>query len=351
MVLGRVGTTGKGICGCVSSVSGPPYFCMEWNAEGQLMRVLLNSNKVARFSYDPLGRRVEKVAGGVTTSYTYDGEDILREIRGATTLKYVHGPGIDEPLAQEDGSGVLTYYHTDALGSIVRRTNAAGAVASEHRYDVWGNIETGGTEPGYSYTGREWEPETGLYYYRARYYDPEGGRFISEDPIGTQGALNLYGYAAGDPALLTDPSGLKATVKLSVLPTPPWQSATRTCVPGAPAATCVIRAEMLSLSKCEERCGGWAFDVEFEVVLQQQFTRSPSDPAPESPGKTLQQHEDMHLADFRDWFSDAEVNKEIKTEGFASERACEDARRLVPYDFRIYVILGQAWTYRLRDSR
>jgi YD repeat-containing protein len=55
---------------------------MEWNADNQLKRVLLNSNEVARFAYDPRGRRVEKIAGGITASYTYDGADILREIRG-----------------------------------------------------------------------------------------------------------------------------------------------------------------------------------------------------------------------------------------------------------------------------
>ena len=87
MVPGRVSATGEGISGCVSSVSGRSYFCMEWNAEDQLTRVLLNSNEVARFAYDPNGRRVEKVAGGVTTSYTYGGENILREVRGATTLR------------------------------------------------------------------------------------------------------------------------------------------------------------------------------------------------------------------------------------------------------------------------
>ena len=205
-----------------TKVEGTDSWAYEWNAQNQLTRVTKNSIEQARFSYDPAGRRVEKVAGGVTTSYTYDGEDILREVRGASTLKYVHGPGIDEPLAREDGSGVLTYFHTDGLGSVVKRTDQAGAVVHEYRYDAWGNIETGATEPGYAFTGREWDPETGLYYYRARYYDPKIGRFISEDPLPIEARpfeeLNNYAYVANNPVNFIDPAGLQACIILGRIP-------------------------------------------------------------------------------------------------------------------------------------
>ncbi len=180
----------------------------EWNAENQLTRVTRNGAEIARFSYDPLGRRVEKVAGGATTGYTYEGDDIMREVRGATTLKYVHGPGIDEPLAREDAAGALTYLHADGLGSIVKHTNQAAAVVHEYRYDSWGNIEAGSSEPGYAFTAREWDPETELYYYRARYYDPKAAIFISEDPIGFRGGSNFYSYVQGNPVRAVDPSGL-----------------------------------------------------------------------------------------------------------------------------------------------
>jgi YD repeat-containing protein len=90
-------------------IDGPDTWTYEWDAENRLKRVLKNAVEQARFAYDPVGRRVEKVVGGVTTTYTYDDEDILRETTSTgTTLKYVHGPGIDEPLAQEDGAGALT---------------------------------------------------------------------------------------------------------------------------------------------------------------------------------------------------------------------------------------------------
>jgi RHS repeat-associated protein len=191
-----------------SKVDGADTWGYEWNAHSELTRVTKNGVEQARFVYDPFGRRVEKVAGGVTTSYTYDGTSILREARGSAILKYVHGPGIDEPLAREDGSGALNYYHADGLGSIAKRTNQTGALVHEYRYDVWGNIETGASEPGFSYTSREWDPEIGLTYYRARYYEPKLGRFISEDPIGLGGGdPNLYAYVRNSPAKYTDPSG------------------------------------------------------------------------------------------------------------------------------------------------
>ncbi len=116
-------------------IEGADTWVYEWNAENQLKRVLKNSVEQARFAYDPMGRRVEKVAGGVTTAWTYDDDGILREVRGATTLKYVQGPEIDEPLATDDGSA-LSYFHADGLGSIGKTTSAAGTVTLSRRYDA-----------------------------------------------------------------------------------------------------------------------------------------------------------------------------------------------------------------------
>jgi len=76
--------------------------------------------------------------------------------------------------------------------------------------DAYGNIEAGSPTT-HAFTGREWDPETGLYYYRARYYDPKLGRFISEDPIGFDGGVNFYGYVGGNPVNRVDPTGLSVT--------------------------------------------------------------------------------------------------------------------------------------------
>jgi RHS repeat-associated protein len=187
---------------------GTDVWGYEWSANNELTRVTKNSVEQARFSYDPLGRRVEKVASGVTTTYTYDGDDIIREVRGATTLRFVHGLEVDEPLAVDDGIAI-SYLHADVLSSVVKVTNASGAVTFTRRYDAWGNLELGVSEPGYSFTGREWNPEVGLYYYRARYYDPQMGRFINEDPIGLAGGINLFAYVNGRPVSRRDPRGLQ----------------------------------------------------------------------------------------------------------------------------------------------
>ena len=76
------------------------------------------------------------------------------------------------------------------------------------QYDPWGNLLQGQGTGGYAFTGREWDTETGLYYYRARYYDSKLGRFVSEDPAGLRSGLNRYAYVANRPINLTDPSGL-----------------------------------------------------------------------------------------------------------------------------------------------
>jgi len=191
----------------------PHFFGIEWNAENQLKRVLQNAAEVARYKYDPLGRRVERVAGGTTTLWAYDSEDILRETVGGTATKYVHGPGIDEPLAAEDAAGVLNHVHADGLGSVVRSSNAAGAVISSRQYDAFGNLEVGATS-GYAFTGREWDAAAGLTYYRARYYQAALGRFISADQIGFLGGINFYAYALNDPVIVIDPSGHGGTKKV-----------------------------------------------------------------------------------------------------------------------------------------
>jgi RHS repeat-associated protein len=203
----------------LTRVRGGATWSYEWNARNELKRVLRDGSEVARFEYDPVGRRVSKVAGGVTTSWAYDGADILRETvtgGGGGTFKYVHGPGVDEPLARETAAGgSLAHYHADGLGSITTMTDHAGGILLTRRYDVWGNLESGASTPGYAFTGREWDPEVGLYYYRARYYDSTIGRFISEDPIGFDGGLNPYSYVGNTPALATDPNGLKARVTVT----------------------------------------------------------------------------------------------------------------------------------------
>ena len=88
-------------------------------------------------------------------------------------------------------------------------TNAAGGLIASLRYDAYGNLEVGVTN-GYGFTGREWDAAANLAYYRARYYDPQTGRFVSEDPLGLGAGINFFVYIDNNPVLLVDPSGLQA---------------------------------------------------------------------------------------------------------------------------------------------
>jgi RHS repeat-associated protein len=180
----------------------------EWDAVDRLTRVLDDGIEIARFAYDGNGRRAQKISGGVTRSYVYGGVDILEERSPAGTIRTVPGPGIDRPLASVDGSGAVSYYLADHLGSIVQQTNASAAVTMTRQYDPYGVPLQGATASGYAFTGREWDAEVGLYFYRARYYDPAIGRWLSADPVGLLGGTNLYTYVDGNPVSRLDPSGL-----------------------------------------------------------------------------------------------------------------------------------------------
>lgn len=178
----------------------------EWDAENRLITVKQGGTSLASFTYDGRGRRSTKVAGGVTTTYVYDSAQFLEERpSSASTKRYVYGIGIDRPLAQIVG-GTTTYNVADHLGSLVRTTDSLGAAALARQYDPWGKPIQGSSTSGYAFTGREWDAESGLYYYRARYYDANVARFISVDPASS--ALAAYSYGRQNPLSFEDPSGL-----------------------------------------------------------------------------------------------------------------------------------------------
>jgi RHS repeat-associated protein len=233
----------------------------EWDAENRLTAVKQGGNTLASFTYDGNGRRATKTAGGVTTTYVYDGSQFLEERpSGGSTKRYVYGPGIDQPLAQSVG-GVTSYFAADHLGSVVRTTDATGAPTLTRQYDPWGNLLQGSTTSGYAFTGREWDSETGLYYYRARYYDPKLGRFISEDPSRFEGAVNFYSYVDNRPASAVDPSGLLG-VKWK-LRTEYLDSVIAACV-RSPYG-CVSNYAAKVTFKCGKNCGGYR--PQFRAVI------------------------------------------------------------------------------------
>jgi RHS repeat-associated protein len=183
-----------------------------FNALDQLVRIDGPGGSVTTYRYDAVGRRIEKNVGGQIARYVYNGVNIRLEYNGANQLaaRYTHGDGVDEVLTMERG-GVVYYYLTDHLGSVRQVVDAAGNTVNRYEYDSYGRRTVAQEQIAnpFSYTGREYDAESGFYFYRARYYDAQSGRFISEDPLGLAGGdPNFYSYVRNNPVNLVDPSGL-----------------------------------------------------------------------------------------------------------------------------------------------
>ena len=154
---------------------------------------------------------MSKTVSGVSTTYLLDGDDEIAEYSGATVLRhYVTGPVVDDRIAHAEGSTITnptkTYYHVNHQGSVMAMTDGSGNVTQRIGYDEYGNGSPLTGEQ-FGYAARRYDPETGLYYYRARYYAPAIGRFLQVDPVGYKDNLNLYTYVGNDPLDKLDPSG------------------------------------------------------------------------------------------------------------------------------------------------
>jgi RHS repeat-associated protein len=182
-----------------------------WNDRNQFSATSAGS---ASFSYDGLGRRLSKTVGGTTTKFLHDGANVVQEQNSSSTAtaNLLMGLGIDQTFSRQVVGGATSSLLTDALGSTIALGDANGAVQTSYTYDPFGGVTSSGATNtnSYQFTARENDGATGLYFYRARYYKPTFGRFISEDPIGFPGGPdpNLYAYVANGPTMFADPLGL-----------------------------------------------------------------------------------------------------------------------------------------------
>jgi RHS repeat-associated protein len=192
-----------------SSAIGPLKIELRWGYEKSRGKTAVGSG--VTFKYDPFGRRIYKSSSTATSIYAYDGDNLIEETNssGTAVARYAQGLNIDEPLAMLR-SATTSYYQADGLGSITSLTSGAGALAQTYTFDSFGNqtASSGSLTNPFQYTARESDAETGLYYYRARYYDPNVGRFTREDPRKeVLAGLNFYEYVRNSSPNLSDPDG------------------------------------------------------------------------------------------------------------------------------------------------
>ncbi|MFC0526115.1 RHS repeat-associated core domain-containing protein [Phytohabitans kaempferiae] len=179
-----------------------------WNARDQLTTYTKPGLTVS-YGYDGLGRRSSRDTGGVNTNYLHDGLNVAQEYTGTTPSARLLTGGIDEVFNRTTTGGDRSLL-TDALGNTIAGADSA-SIGVEYTYEPFGATTVTGTDLGNPtrFTGREDDP-SGLYYYRARFYSPSAGRFISQDPLGLgSGDTNPYTYVFNQPTKLIDPMGTK----------------------------------------------------------------------------------------------------------------------------------------------
>lgn len=227
---------GWDVDGRLTTKTGADGASYVWDAEDRLLEVDLANGTVVRHTYDVDGVRVRTVVtpsgggGGSTgapqvTEYLVDTAGALSQVvaegadAGSVSALYVRG---DDLVAAVRG-GETRYFHADGLGSVRALTDEAGNVTDRYDFTAFGEfVSHEGDDPNaYLFAGEPLDPNSGWYYNRARWMDPESGRFATSDPIaGRAGLLRLmvYGYANADPADQSDPSGLFATLGNLITP-------------------------------------------------------------------------------------------------------------------------------------
>ena len=193
----------------ISKTDNRGNWAFGYDEENRLTQVVVPNGPTVNCKYDGLGRRIQRTTStGTNQRYVYDGSDVLIDLNAdwSVATTYFNGRGIDNHLRQTNAGSGISYFLADHLGSTSALTDTEGNVAEQLAYDSFGN-SAGFVRTRYDYTGRERDPDTGMLDYRARFYDPQTGRFASEDPIASFEANNKYNYVRNNPMMLKDPNG------------------------------------------------------------------------------------------------------------------------------------------------
>jgi len=209
--------------GDTTATGGKSYAYNSW-----LKLVSMNGGQVA-LAYNGLGQLVAKTAAGVTTQYLVDDlsptgyPQVVAELVGGQPVRtYTYGLERISELQMVSGTTTASFYQYDGRGTVRMLTSAAGAVTDTYEYDAFGNLiaRAGATPNAYLYRGERYDTDLGLYYLRARWYNPASGRFMTRDPyqgsIYDPASLHRYNYARSNPVNFIDPSGRDAAAEYSV---------------------------------------------------------------------------------------------------------------------------------------
>lgn len=186
-------------------------WAFDYDTENQLISADDGATS-SSYLYDPQSRQTQKNVDGTKTRYIHADIQLIAEYDGTSgdfQKRYVYGPSLDEVLLEIDDVNEITSLHHDRVGSIVTTTDDTGTVLNTYAYSSWGECaDMNGTTFGFQ--GQRFDHETGLYFMKARHYDPAIGRFIQPDPIGYGDGLNLYKFAYNNANNFSDPLGLAA---------------------------------------------------------------------------------------------------------------------------------------------
>ena len=185
-----------------------------YDPDNRLVQLTTPNSQVTNYYYDPFGRRIWKEVGGVRTHFFYSDEGLIAEYDGTGNEMKMYGYTPDSiwttnPIYQKIGSNYY-WYQNDHLGTPHRIVDTNGKIVWSATYDAFGNIQVTAAEieNNLRFPGQYYDVESGLHYNWNRYYDPKTGRYLTADPIGLNGGINLFAYVGNNPIMKGDHWGL-----------------------------------------------------------------------------------------------------------------------------------------------
>jgi len=196
----------------ITKIKGMGKTFYEYNERNQLLKVIPPDTGPIYYGYDPFGRRISLEKSDTIRRYFYDGSRLITELieNGEIVNEFVYGAMPNEVLYQKSKEQDI-FYHSDEIGNIIFSSDSNGNLVRDYDYGVFGEVKGKEDLPFFSFTGKVWDKDTGLYYFGKRDYDPEAGRFLQKDPNYNE---NLYVYVNNDPVNYIDPDGGAAAVAI-----------------------------------------------------------------------------------------------------------------------------------------